>query len=210
MKTKKEKKNAEWGEHNDAGRAGQNAKTKTTKKSGFNFKQLLFGYLAVTKVLYWINAIAYLDNFGEFGIMFLNRLISQDIMVILILTAMHFLERYIFNGKNDNDLMANVKHYTIGLVIFIALITGYNFLLMPFVDFYIDNWFTFFLNQVIVYSIIAVFLHIKSNLKQKEAKQYIPDADTEAGKISLLTALRDAGVLTQEEFETKSLQVHGG
>ncbi|MCL2222717.1 MAG: SHOCT domain-containing protein [Oscillospiraceae bacterium] len=182
-------------------------KTKKSTGAGFSFKQLLFYYLAVTKVLYWINMVGTMESLDEFGIIFLNRMVGQDIMVIMVLIAMHFLDKYLFRGKSDNDLLANVKLYSIGAVIGVAIITGYTLLIGLFVPIHINNWFIFILNLVIMFVIVSFFLHIKDRMKKKESALYLPDAYTNESKLAMLKSLCDTGVLTQEEFDEKAAQL---
>ena len=170
---------------------------------GFSFKQLLFAYLAVTKVMYWIGTIAMMDNLGEFGGVFINRMINQDIMTIVILVTMFSLEARIFSKTSENNLLANVKLYAIGLIIYLALIVAYNFLLGLFIDVSVDNWLMFIVGWIVIFVIISLFLHLKEKLKKKETEMYLPSADTDEGKIFMLKSLCDTGVLTQEEFEEK-------
>jgi len=169
----------------------------------FSFKQLLFAYLAVTKVMYWIGTIAMVDNLGEFGGVFLRRMINQDIMTIVILIIMFGLEARIVSKASKNNLLANVKFYTISLVIYLALIVGYNLLLGLFFDVSVDSWLIFIAEWIVIFMIACLFLHLKEKLKKKETEMYLPDAGTNAGKIAMLKSLCDAGVLTQEEFEAK-------
>jgi len=179
------------------------AKMKIQKptNNSFSVKQMIVAYLAVTKVMYWINMLGSMDSFGDFGSAFANRMINQDIMVIVVLIAMHFLEKYIFRDTCENDFWANVKLNCIGLIVFIALMVGYHLLLGLFFEVIINNWLTFIIEWTIIYTIISIFLHLKERMKKKEAELYIPDASDDEGKITMLKALHESNVLTQDEFE---------
>ena len=72
--------------------------------------------------MYWMNVLAGLDGMDEFGSVFINRLLNQDIMVIVILAAMFLLEAHLFRRANTSKLLTNVKLYSVGLVIYLALI----------------------------------------------------------------------------------------
>jgi uncharacterized membrane protein len=178
-------------------------KTKKSTGAGFSFRQLLFYYLAVTKVMYWLNVIVTMEGLDEFGLLFLNRMIGQDLMVIVVLLVMHFLEKRLFKEKNDNDLLAAVKLYSIGAVAGVSIIVGYTLLVGLFVPIYIEDWFLFILNLVIMFVIVSFILHIKDKMKKKEAALYLPDVGTSEGKLTMLRSLYDTGVLTQEEFDEK-------
>lgn len=188
-------------EYNDT-RGMKRMKTKKPYK-GLGFKQFLFIYLAITKMLYWINIIIRLDSFSEFGNVFINRMLSQDILVIIALVAMYFLDRYIFSRASDNDWRANLKLYLIGMVLIVALVAGYFLLMQLFFEAVIAGWPRFIGELVLIYFILAVFVHLKERLKKKEAQLYLPEADSDEAKIAMLKSLCGAGVLTQEECETK-------
>lgn len=148
-------------------------KQKKATVGGFSFKQLLFGYLAVTKVLYWITAFSEMSSWNEFGGMLVRRLLMQDIPVIVVLVAMHYLEKYLFSKTHEDDIKANIKLYTIGTVLFVAIVSGYVFLMDQLLDeFTIGNWAFFILNQLGVFLIICLFLHLKDKLKKKETAMY--------------------------------------
>ena len=167
-------------------------------------KQLLFYYLAITKIFYWIGALGAIENLGEFGTVFINRMINQDIMTIIVLIALSVLDYYLFRGKDSNDFIATVKLYLLGLIMFLALIVGYTFLLGLFFPVNIDDWPLFLLNWVVIFVVICVALFIKDKLKAKEAEKYLPDADTSEGKLAMLKTLHEKGVLTQAEFDEKA------
>jgi len=179
---------------------------KTKKSGGMGFRELLFTYLAVTKVIYWTNTFGAIGGIGEFGAVFLNRMISQDIMVIVILVAMHFLEKHIFSTAAENDFKANAKLYIIGFAMYNALMAAYYLILSLVLDLdaQIGDWLRLMLEMAILYVIISVFLHMKGKLKKKQNEMYVPDADSYKGKIAMLTSLRDTGVLTQAEFDNKA------
>jgi predicted neutral ceramidase superfamily lipid hydrolase len=131
-------------------------------------------------------------------------MINQDIMTIIILIAMSILDYYLFRGKDSNDFIATVKLYIIGFIIFITLITGYTFFIGLFVTVNIANWPLYILNWAIIFVVICVALYIKDKIKTKEAEKYLPDADTNEGKLAMLKTLHEKGVLTQAEFDEKS------
>ena len=66
------------------------------------------------------------------------------------------------------------------------------------------DWFQYLLSWAIVFAVISFFLHLEEKLKEKETELYMPDAASGEGKIAMLKALRDYGVLTDEEYETKA------
>ncbi|MCL2248485.1 MAG: hypothetical protein FWC13_04380 [Oscillospiraceae bacterium] len=176
---------------------------KPTKKV-LDVKQMLFYYLAITKIFYWIGTLNAIENLGEFGNVFINRMINQDIMTIIILVAMSVLDYYLFRGKDSGDFIATIKLYILGFIIFIALIIGYTLLLGLFITVNINDWPMFILDWAIIFVVICVGLYIKDRFKAKEAEKYLPNADTSEGKLAMLKTLCEKGVLTQAEFDEKS------
>jgi hypothetical protein len=182
--------------------------TRKSAKRGWTFKELLFSYLAITKVFYWANTLGAMEGWGEFGSVIVNRLIGQDIMAIVILIAMFTLDDYI-TRRDGKTLAATIKLYAVGLVIFLALILAYHLLLGLFITVNINDWPRFFLEWTMVYAICTTALTLKEKLKKKEAEQYIPDANTDEGKIALLETLCNAGVLTRDECNEKIMACGG-
>lgn len=170
--------------------------------AGFPVKKILFGYLAVTKVLYWIEALTYMDGIGEFGRMFIERMLFRDLVIIAILIALHLLDKHAFN-PDETGWKAEVKFYMVGLPIFVGIIIGYNLLLGLFFPVTIDNWLRLVGELAVIYAIMTVFMYFKHNMKKMEAETYLPDANTPEGQIAMLKSLCDAGVLTQEEYDEK-------
>jgi uncharacterized membrane protein SirB2 len=168
----------------------------------FNFKALLFSYLAVSKVFYWIDQLGGLEEWGDVGTVLVNRLLQRDIMIVIILLSMFKLDDVI-TAKEGNGFMANVKIYGFGLVIYLALIAGYTLLMEVIFEPMVENWFSYLLNWAVIYFIISAFLTLKEKMKQKEAAQYIPDATTPQGQIALLETLCQNGVLSRDECDAK-------
>jgi len=180
------------------------------KKSAFTLKELLFAYLAISKLMYWMDNIVAIgqDELGEVGRMVLNRLLNQDIMIIIILLAMFLLEHYISTHPAlTKSVTKNILVYGIGYVIYIVSLVVYVFAL---------NWIfqqqlpqlsglgVFLLEFSAFYVIACVFLYVKERIKEREAKKHILADKKSEDTQALLDILHERGVLTQEEYERKS------
>jgi hypothetical protein len=170
----------------------------------WTLKQLLFAYLAITKVWYWLDTLSGIDTISAFGTTLLTRMLQQDIMVVIVLICMFTLDDFV-TSREGNTLWATAKTHIIGLFIFLALILGWHFFISAtgLMTANITDWGAFVLQWSILYAIFAGALTAKDKLKKKEAEQYIPDASTDEGKISMLNSLCEAGVLTREECNLK-------
>ena len=185
-------------------------KTKKKKSaSAFTFKELLFAYLAISKVFYWIDSIGKVlaDDLGEALPVLIERLLFQDLITILILIAMFFLTHYMETHPGmRGKFMKHLLLYGVGWVIYIGIIVGYLTLaniLFASVTIQIDNWLIFIREISMIYLICCVVLEVKDRLKKKENALYIPAPDSPEEKLALLTALHEGGLLTEAEFTQK-------
>ncbi|MCL2227789.1 MAG: hypothetical protein FWB97_09240 [Oscillospiraceae bacterium] len=176
------------------------------KNPAFTVKELLFAYLAISKLMYWMENVAaiYQDIFGEVWRMVLNRLLMQDIIIIWILVAMFFLDHYISTHPSVAEGPKKyVLVYGIGYVIYMASIVGYLFVLRLFIDVQIDSWAEILFSFSIFYAIASVMMYLKERMKKKEAAMYIPAEKINKDSLVLLATLRERGVLTQDEYKSK-------
>jgi len=172
------------------------------KNKWSTFKEMLFTYLAVTKILYWFNTIVALhqDDLESVGRAVLMRLVSQDILIIVIVILLYFLEKHIALKKSRySKFLESVVMYLIGYVVLVS-IYYVNYLAMRQImeDVHI-YWGEFFIYSFGGYIVIFIVLNIKEYLKPKPA----PTAHTVEDKLTMLSALLDANVLTQEEYDQK-------
>jgi hypothetical protein len=183
---------------------------KTKKKStiGTTYKQLFFTYLIVTKAMYWMGVFAELDGIGEFGRMFVNRMISQDIMVILMLVMMHFLEKKLYpNDSAGNDVKSNAILLGVGWVFFLGILSGYLLILGLFADVSIASWPRMLMEFSLGYAVIGAVIYLKESMKKKQAESYLTGGDSHEGQRFMLETLCKNGVLSQEECDEKLRQI---
>jgi hypothetical protein len=180
------------------------------KKSAFTFKELLFAYLAISKAMYWMNNFAAIqqDAIGEVWRMVLDRLLTQDIMIIWILLVMFLLEHYIETHPAISKGMA--KHmliYSIGYVFYTLSIVGHTLMLGLFFYVEISSWAEFVFGYSVFYVVACVVLTLKERMKKKEAEMYIPTEKINEDTLILLNTLRERGVLSQDEYESKKSEL---
>jgi len=171
------------------------------KNKWSTFKEMLFTYLAVTKILYWFNTIVALNqsDLGSVGRAVLMRLMSQDILIILIVALLFYFEkRMSLKTSKYGKLVESIILYAVGYVVLVA-VYFLNYLVISQImeDVHI-YWGEFFIYSSAGYIVIFIVLNIKEYLKPKEAPAYSTD-----DKLSMLTALFDADILTQEEYDQK-------
>ena len=167
-------------------------------------KTILFSYLAISKMIYWVEVIAYTDSLAGVGSAVFERFVYRDIMIILLLACIYYFEHLvILKQKKWNNLMSQIIVILFGLVMFICIYTVY-FTILYFVIVGNVNFMGILSNIVPLstgYLILAAFLFIKEQFKEKEARAYAVDIQTVDVKLEVLKALLDDGVLTEEEFD---------
>ena len=167
---------------------------------------MLFSYLAISKIIYYFDITVsafFQGGLWAMGEAVLNRLITQDLLIILIILLTFNTEEFVSSkiskfSKTVNQVIVHVIDY----VLYIGVLFAY-FLLMNFFGFFNnvslrDNLIAF----SVLYLVIVVIVEIKKYLKKKEMTKYTPTL-SEYEKLVMLKTLRDNGVLTQEEYDCK-------
>jgi len=179
------------------------------KKSAFTFKELLFAYLAISKLFYWMNNIGSLaqDDWSAVLNFIVDRLLMQDIMTIWILVAMFLLEHYADKYFGDNKtLVKNLVIFGIGYVIYTVSIVLYSIVIHAIFAEYmitVSEIISFLLDMTLFYAIACAVLQIKDRLKKKEAEHYVAREKACEDTADLLATLQERGVLTLEEVQEK-------
>jgi len=172
------------------------------KKSWPPIKEMLFTYLAVTKILYWLNAISAIEQSGLSGVgdAVLTRLLHQDAIIIAGVVFFHFLENSLPKKMSKyNKVLEQIVFYAIGFVALIGIVLIYN--LIVFGPIQIESWGAFIGGSALGYLVIMAVLNLKIYFKAKIKPEYGPPAQHADDKLSMLKTLLDDGVLTQEEFD---------
>jgi len=166
-------------------------------------KEMLFTYLAVTKILYWFNTFMAMnfDDIGEVGRAVLMRLLNQDLIMIVFIIIMFYIERKMDLAETDQGkILKRIVFYFIGYIVLVGTyILG--FLLINIFATIQINWAEFFGYTIAGYIVVAVVLSINDHFKAKEKAEKKRSLYSEDDKLYMLNTLRENGILTQEEFD---------
>ena len=180
-------------------------------------KEILFIYLAVNKIMYWLNIFAGMEhiNLASGGAVILNRFLNQDLMLILCILLLYYLDQRIkVKSQKYHVVVHHATLYGLGYI----FIAGISFALNAYFRLIVagDPWRVFvgdfleFLPMATLgYIVIIVGLEIKLYLKElgkKTSKEPVLSGSAE-DKLSMLKLLFDDGILSQEEFEEKKKKV---
>ena len=179
------------------------------KKKLNSIKEIIFIYLAASKILYWFNTIFAINaNYIEW-LSLLERLLTHDIPIIITVIILHFYDKLIFlRGSSANRIVEKIVYYGISYFLFMSVILLYALLLnlifqnpLNFSD-YLD----FAIWGSLAYVFITIGVNIKIYFKTKE-KKTLNDLVLKqklSDKLSMLETLNEDGDLfSQEEYEVK-------
>jgi len=175
-----------------------------------NFFDMLFMFLAISKIMYWFNTIfaAAQSGFGSVAEVIVVRLLNQDILVIAGVLIFFGLEKIIDIQKAKlNKTLYNILLYVVGYILLMATFIAY-FRVISFIIAEPFDWqgiITFLQYSLLWYLLIIVILNVKQYLKDKEKKiaENTPAAYSNDEKISMLKVLLTDGILSQEEYDRK-------
>jgi len=174
--------------------------------------QVTFSFLVVSKVLYYSDFITSALSRGgllAMGEAVLNRLLTQDILIILIILLTFNTEKFVASkikkfDKSVNQIIVHIIDY----VLYMGVLAIY-FWAMLFFNFFQDfSWFVFFIYSSSIYLVIIIVLESKKYLKKKEITGHTLIL-SEDEKLSMLKTLLDNSVLTQEEYNSKKKELLG-
>lgn len=179
-------------------------------------KEILFTYLALSKIMYWMETVTVMNpvNLADAAQGVMMRFLGRDLMLIIGVTAFFFLDKVIALKKSKySSILEHVIFYAVGYVVLMSItfvyMLGLNlvFLAQEFSLGVFAREFTGFLpSSVPIYIVVVIALNVKLYFKAKGkqtlAQAALPNQSTE-DKLTMLKALLDDGVLTQEEFDSK-------
>ena len=177
------------------------------------FKEILFIYLAVNKIMYWFNNFAEMEqiNLASGGEMIFNRLMNQDLVLISSIIFLYYLD-WRFQKKNTkyNVVVEHIILYGIGFIFFIGMMFGLNAYFIVFVEgLSWSEYVSLFLEVIPMfafgYIVVIIALEIKLYFKGKgkRTSEEPVRLGSMEDKIGLLKVLLDDGILSQEEFDKK-------
>ena len=169
--------------------------------------EMLFVYLAVSKIVYWVNFIAVAFFQGDIravGEAVLTRLLNQDVLIILGILLVFCVERF-----TERKMLRFKKVWVrvIEYIVIYLLIMGIAFTYFWVASFILGrsinwDWGANLIYGAILLLAISVVLEIKYYFKKKEKTVYSPVLNTEE-KLTMLKTLLDNNVITQDEYEDK-------
>ena len=176
------------------------------KKLWAIIKEMLFTFLAISKILYWFETVTAINQEYLTGMVrgFLMQLLNRDLMIIIGVVIFFFLDRLIqFKKSKYSSILEYVLFYVIGYVCLIGAGLLYLWVMSLFFTMNFDSWgpfiIEFALNGVIGYLVVVIALNIKQYYGAKRTEEPAPNED----KQFMLKALLESGVLTQEEYDQK-------
>ena len=140
-------------------------------------KEILFTYLAINKIIYWFNTITAMNqsDLGNVGQAVILRLLNQDLLLIIGVTAFFFLNKLIEQKKSKySNFWEFIIFYVIGYIGLMGIAFVYNlimnliFLPQTFsLGEFVREFISFLPNVTIGYIVVAVVLEIKLYFKKK-------------------------------------------
>jgi len=174
------------------------------KRNWSPIKEMLFTYLAITKILSWFTTVTTMDQsgLGSMGEAVLMRLLYQDVILIVSVIFFYFLDKRIqLKQSKYSTVLEYVVFYVIGFVALMGFLLLYNWIVFGPVQ--VDSWAVLVGNYALFYLAIIVVLHIKIYFKAKAKPEYVQPAQSADDKLAMLNILLNDGVLSQEEFDHK-------
>ena len=171
--------------------------------------EILFTYLAISKIMYWFGNITAMiqEDWATIGEVILVRMLNQDLMIIIGVILFFTLERLFSTKKlKYSKAKENILLHVVGYVILMAAYFLYFWIMSwVFGSPQAGFWGEFTVYMTILYVVIMVVLNIKQSFvnKAKKVAEDTPAANNEDEKLNMLEALHKGGLLTQEEFESK-------
>ena len=176
------------------------------KGNGPSIKAMLLIYLAISKIIYWINIMP--ADFENAGRIIWERLLERDIVLIAVIVIMYFLEQKL---KKRNRLLMHIILFVGGYVIFSITLIAFVFVLnlirsIP-TDIGAILLSPFMLRWTITFFIIMVVMTVKEYVKKKEASECALDIQSTDIELEMLKSLLDDGILSQEEFDKQKAKL---
>jgi len=154
------------------------------KKKWSTTKEMLFLYLAISKIFYWFNTIMQLtsDGLSNVGPQLFGRLLTQDLLIVFSILFFYYLDKF---------KIKELTKYFIVYVVFLVVIFAQIFIATQFLGpvqlaesgmsgFLVSvGYFGFFIYFTLGFVTIAIVLSIKEHMKMKEkeiTKAYNPNS----------------------------------
>ena len=185
--------------------------TKTGQKKPV--KAMLFSYLAISKLLYWINIVSTTYSLDGVWRAVLQRLLYRDIVLIIVIVFIHlFEEKLVMKQKKQNGIIMRIISSIAAYVAFVAILTVYTWV-YNLIFSYPFSLGSFLLSSAMRYWTIIFFavmcaMIAKEHFKKKEAAEYALEIQSTDIKLEMLKTLLDDGDISQEEFDKQKTKLH--
>jgi len=177
------------------------------KKRYLPLKEILFSYLALSKIFYWFSIIAEAEQRDFLGMAraFWTRFVERDVMLVAAVILFFALEKFIMKKSKGSNVFKQFLMYAIGYVGMLGLMYLYMLVLSLFFEIVFTPLIDLVAESIVGYILIAIALNIKIYFKSKEKETY-KAAQADLGTsddLAMLESLFEKGILTQEEFDSK-------
>ena len=104
------------------------------KRNWSSLKEMLFAYLAISKILYWISIIPAASDFAGVAYAMLERLLQRDIVLIIVIVFMYYFEKKVILKQSRWDgflgqIMLAVGGYGMYSIILVTYVWAFNWIL---------------------------------------------------------------------------------
>jgi len=192
--------------------AERNVLMNTKKGKQSAIWEMLFTFLIVSKVLYYsdlVIATLYQGGLRVMGETVLSRLLTQDILIILIILLTFNTEKLVTlilskYNKTVNPIVVHIIDY----VLYMGVLATYFWIMLFSGLFQEFSWLVFFVYSTLAYLAIVMAMEFKKYLKKKEMTAYTHVLSTDE-KLAMLKTLLDNSVLNQDEYDRKKDELCG-
>jgi len=169
---------------------------------------VVFSYLLITKIIYWHSAITNAHNLG--GLMavadtLLIRLLTQDLLVILIILFTFNIEKFVpLKYSKGSRILRQIIINSVGYVIFVGMHVVYYLALFTIfgLDISYIDWGNGLIQITGLFLVIVAVTEIKAWLKKREKTEHTRALSANE-KLAMFKVLFDNDALTQEEYDRK-------
>ena len=167
-------------------------------------KEMLFTYLAINKIMYWIDVIFSADGFYGVGMAVTERLLQRDIVLISLIIFMYFFEyKFVMKQKKWNGAFAMIILSLAGYVVYCVILFTYWGIMhwVRSAHFDVVEALTHMpLLTAIFFTVMAAMI-AKEQLEKKHGLKPVSDSQSVKIKLEMLDELLDDGAISQEECE---------
>ena len=184
----------------------------TEKKSKWlPIKEILIVYLAVSKVLYWVETVGGIGqgDFGDMSRALFMRLLERDLLLVAVVILFYFLDGLTERKLRGGRIWKHVVFYVVGFVGLVGLFYFYMWIISWFFVLEFPNIVVAVGDVIPGYLVAIIAINVKQYFKEREKKSTKEQlrVETFEDKFGMLEVLLRDGILSQEEFEQKREQV---